>query len=77
VLGFHKLRSWLNNMVEVEISVLVRQCLGRRLPEIEKLEREAKAWCKERNRVGVSVDWSFRKEDVRIKLRSLYPSTEE
>jgi hypothetical protein len=64
-------------MVEVEISVLVRQCLGRRLPEIEKLEREAKAWCKERNRVGVSVDWSFRKEDVRIKLRSLYPSTEE
>ena len=66
--------SWLNNMVEVEISVLVRQCLGRRLPEIEKLEREAKAWCKERNRVGVSVDWRFRKEDVRIKLRSLYPS---
>jgi len=66
--------SWLNNMVEVEISVLVRQCLGRRLPEIEKLEREAKAWCKERNRVGVSVDWSFRKEDARIKLRSLYPS---
>jgi hypothetical protein len=77
VLGFHKLRSWLNNMVEVEISVLVRQCLGRRLPEIEKLEREAKAWCKERNRVGVSVDWRFRTEDVRIKLRSLYPSTEE
>ena len=77
MLGFHKLRSWLNNMVEVEISVLVRQCLGRRLPEIEKLEREAKAWCKERNRVGVSVDWSFRTEDARIKLRSLYPSTEE
>ena len=43
--------SWLN-MVEVEISVLVRQCLGRRLPDIETLEREAKAWCKERNRVG-------------------------
>jgi hypothetical protein len=64
-------------MVEVEISVLVRQCLGRRLPEIETLEREAKAWCKERNRVGVSVNWSFSTEDARIKLRSLYPSTEE
>ena len=61
-------------MVEVEISVLVRQCLGRRLPDIEMLEREAKAWCKEHNRVGVSVDWRFRTEDARIKLRSLYPS---
>jgi len=65
--------SWLN-MVEVEISVLVRQCLKRRLPDIEKLEREATAWCTERNRLGASVDWRFRKEDARIKLRSLYPS---
>ena len=68
--------SWLN-MVEVEISVLVRQCLGRRLPDMETLEREAKAWCEERNRVGRSVDWRFRTEDARIKLGSLYPSTEE
>jgi hypothetical protein len=65
--------SWLN-MVEVEISVLVRQCLKRRLPDIETLEREAKAWCRERNRLGGSVDWRFRTEDARIKLRSLYPS---
>jgi DDE superfamily endonuclease len=65
--------SWLN-MVEVEISVLVRQCLKRRLPDIERLEREATAWCTERNRLGASVDWRFRKEDARIKLRSLYPS---
>jgi DDE superfamily endonuclease len=65
--------SWLN-MVEVEISVLVRQCLKRRLPDIETLEREAKAWCKERNRLGASVDWRFRTEDARIKLGSLYPS---
>jgi hypothetical protein len=68
--------SWLN-MVEVEISVLVRQCLGRRLPDMETLEREAKAWCVERNRVGASVDWRFRTEDARIKLRSLYPSVKE
>ncbi len=68
--------SWLN-MVEVEISVLVRQCLKRRLPDMERLEREAKAWCKERNRVGASVEWRFRTEDARIKLSSLYPSTEE
>jgi hypothetical protein len=68
--------SWLN-MVEVEISVLVRQCLKRRLPDEETLAREAKAWCEERNRVGTSVHWRFTKEDARVKLRSLYPSTEE
>jgi hypothetical protein len=61
-------------MVEVEISVLVRHCLKRRLPDIETLEREAKAWCKERNRLGASVEWRFRTEDARIKLRSLYLS---
>ena len=64
-------------MVEVEISVLVRQCLGRRLPDMETLEREAKAWCTERNRVGASVDWRFKAEDARIKPRSLYPSVKE
>jgi len=63
-------------MVEVEISVLVRQCLRPRLPDIETLEREAKAWCVERNRLGASVNWRFRTEDARIKLRSLYPSVE-
>jgi hypothetical protein len=68
--------SWLN-MVEIEISVLVRQCLKRRLPDMETLEREAKAWCKERNRLGASVNWRFTTEDARIKLRSLYPSTEK
>jgi hypothetical protein len=70
------LGSWLN-MVEIEISVLVRQCLKRRLPDMETLEREAKAWCTERNRLGASVDWQFRTEDARIKFRSLYPSTKE
>jgi DDE superfamily endonuclease len=68
--------SWLN-MVEVEISVLVRQCLKRRLPDTETLEREARAWCTERNRLGASVDWCFTTEDARIKLRSLYPSVKE
>jgi DDE superfamily endonuclease len=68
--------SWLN-MVEVEISVLVRQCLKRRLLDMETLEREAQAWCRERNRLGASVDWRFRTEDARTKLRSLYPSVKE
>lgn len=44
---------------------------------METLRREAKAWCRERNRLGASVDWRFRTEDARDKLRSLYPSTKE
>ena len=68
--------SWLN-MVEIELSVLVRQCLKRRLPDIETLNREAQAWCRERNRLGASVDWRFRTEDARVKLRSLFPSVKE
>ncbi len=65
--------SWLN-MVEIELSVLVRQCLKRRLPDMETLEREVEAWQTERTRSGASVDWRFTTEDARIKLRSLYPS---
>lgn len=68
--------SWLN-MAEIEISALVRQCLKRRLPDEETLGRETKAWERERNRRGASVDWRFTTEDARTKLRSLYPATEE
>lgn len=67
--------SWLN-MVEVELSVLVRQCLKRRIPDTETLGREVEAWCEERNHLGASVEWRFRTEDARIKLRKLYPSIE-
>ena len=69
--------SWLN-MAEIEISALVRQCLGkRRLPDVEALGRETRAWCEERNRLGASVDWRFTTEDARTKLRSLYPAMQE
>ncbi len=69
--------SWLN-MAEIEISALVRQCLGkRRLADEETLRRETKAWERERNRLGASVDWRFKTEDARTKLRSLYPATQE
>ena len=67
--------SWLN-MVEVELSVLVRQCLRRRIPTAEILQREAQAWCEERNQAGASVDWRFTTYDARTKLRKLYPSIE-
>lgn len=67
--------SWLN-MVEIEISVLVRQCLKRRIADIETLGREVSAWCEARNRSKASVDWRFTTEDARTKLRKLYPSFE-
>jgi len=63
-------------MVELELSVLVRQCLGRRLADIETLRREVKAWATERNRSATRVNWRFTVEDARIKLRKLYPSIE-
>jgi hypothetical protein len=66
--------SWLN-MAEIELSVLVRQCLGkRRIPDIQMLRREVEARGRERNRAGASVEWRFRTADARIKLKSLYPS---
>lgn len=67
--------SWLN-MVEIELSVLVRQCLRRRLADVETLGREVNAWQAERNRLGASVDWRFTTSDARTKLRKLYPSIE-
>ena len=68
--------SWLN-MVEIELSVLVRQCLKRRLPDMQMLEREAGGWCEERNRLATNIEWRFTTEDARIKLRKLYPSVED
>jgi transposase len=67
--------SWLN-VAELELSVLARQCLDRRIPDRESLEREVAAWEAERNALGGKVDWRFTTEDARIKLRRLYPSIE-
>ena len=65
--------SWLN-MAEIELGVLTRQCLDRRIPDRETLTRESGTWQEGRNREGVRVDWRFTTEDARIKLKSLYPS---
>ena len=62
--------SWLN-MAEIEIGVLARQCLDRRIPDQEALRREVDAWQDQRNRDMVRVDWRFTTDDARIKLKSL------
>jgi len=66
--------SWLN-MAEIELSVLSRQCLQRRVADFETLEREAAAWQDRRDAAGVKIEWRFGTEDARIKLKRLYPSS--
>jgi DDE superfamily endonuclease len=68
--------SWLN-MAEIELSVLSRQCLDRRVADFETLEREAAAWQDRRDAAGVKIDWRFSTDDARIKLKRLYPSLQE
>lgn len=64
--------SWLN-MVEIEISVLVAQCLDRRIPDRATLERETTAWEKRRNAEGARIKWMFDAATARRKLGKLYP----
>jgi transposase len=64
--------SWLN-MAEIELSVLSRQCINRRIPDEQTLDREVTAWAKDRNSKVVKVDWRFSTADARIKLKRLYP----
>ena len=74
-LEFHftpKHASWLN-MAELELSVLSRQCLDRRLASKEAVVAEVAPWEAERNRAGVRLVWSFRAADARRKLAHLYP----
>lgn len=65
--------SWLD-MAEIEIGVLSRQCLDRRIPDQATLRTEINAWQEQRNLNAVCVNWRFTTEDARIKLKSLYPS---
>lgn len=64
--------SWLN-IAEIELNAMTRQCLGRRIADIEELRRELEKWESERNENCKIVDWQFTAEDARIKLKTLYP----
>lgn len=64
--------SWLD-MAEIELNVMTRQCLNRRIPTIEKLREELAAWESERNAYKGKITWQFKTKDARIRLCSLYP----
>jgi len=68
--------SWLN-MAEIELSVLARQCLDRRIATREEMDQEVQAWRSARNDREVKVQWRFTTADARIKLKRLYPLLQE
>jgi hypothetical protein len=65
--------SWLN-MAEIELSILSRQCLDRRIGDLETLKTEVAAWQDNRNHEETWIDWRFTTADARVKLLRLYPS---
>jgi hypothetical protein len=68
--------SWLN-MAEMELSVLARQCIGRRFDDVREMEREVAAWEADRNAQGLGAEWRFTTEDARVKLKALYPAPDK
>lgn len=68
--------SWLN-MAEIEINVLVRQCLSRRIESIALLRSEVNSWQTQRNTLGAKIDWQFTTDNARTKLKRLYPTFSE
>jgi hypothetical protein len=64
--------SWLN-IAEIELNVMTRQCLKRRIDDIEKLRSELSSWEVERNNKISTINWQFTNSDARTKLISLYP----
>jgi hypothetical protein len=68
-----KKASWLN-MAKIELSVISKQCLDRRIATQEKLQKEVHALVEERNRIKATVNWSFSKTSARQKLERHYPT---
>ena len=68
--------SWLN-MAEIELHVLIGQCLKRHISTMEKISREVEAWTSNRNNKLSKINWQFTNKDARIKLKKLYPSIQD
>lgn len=68
--------SWLN-MAEIELNVLIGQCLNRRITRLETVRSEVQAWQKQRDSLKASINWRFTNEEARIKLKRIYPTFDE
>ncbi len=67
--------SWLN-MAEIELNVLIKQCLDRRIDNLDEMRAEVQAWQKRRNNANSRINWQFTTRDARTKLKRLYPTLE-
>jgi hypothetical protein len=65
--------SWLN-IAEIELSILHRQCLNRRMDSFEDLRKQVHEWTNAKNDNPCKIDWRFTAKDARIKLKRLYPT---
>lgn len=65
--------SWLN-IAECELSVLIRQGIAQRVPNMEELKSQVEAWYSNRNASQTKVDWQFTSKKARVKLKRLYPT---
>ena len=65
--------SWLN-MAEIELNVMTKQCLNRRISDIDVMKYQVNAWQKDRNNHNAKINWQFTTKDARVKLKRLYPS---
>ena len=65
--------SWLN-MAEIELNVLMGQCLNRRIDNMKAMKKEVKAWESHRNNKNAIINWQFTTQKARIKLKRLYPT---
>ena len=68
--------SWLN-MAEIEFAALATQCLDRRIPDFDTLQREVSAWVAQRNLDRTSVNWTFSQSDARHKLQRHYVNVQK
>jgi len=68
--------SWLN-MAEIELNILIKQCLDRRIDNVGEMQTEVAAWEKRRNNMKATINWQFTCGDARIKLRRLYPTLDD
>jgi hypothetical protein len=65
--------SWLN-VAEIELNVMIRQCLARRIDSVQEIQAAVLAWQNHRDQVQAKVNWRFTTKDARVKLKRLYPT---
>ena len=61
-------------MAEIELNVLMGQCLNRRVDNMATIRQEVRVWEKDRNTMKAKINWQFKTDDARIKLKRLYPT---